>query len=190
MTELIQNNQFMGGKVFLAVRPKLFTFRTKALQDDQHVTMEYIGTLPAVWDLIEKLDEWEEKLNLSHPIDQDQWHMPHKGMQCLVKVNGYANWYNSNNDKERYFDVALVEFPWCKDIGWDKNWHVTLGKSDKPVLARQFDPNIDGQRIDYISDLWIGFKEKDGTSKWLSATAFREMYRQWDISEAEKQEAN
>ena len=171
MTQLIENNKFMGGKVFLAVRPKLFEFRTKEMNDDQHVTMEYVGTLPFVADLIEKVELWEKKLNLAH-----------SGAQTLVKVNGYANWYNSNNDKERYFDVALVEFPWNREIGWDKNWHVTLGKSDKPVLPRQFDPRIDGQRIDYISDLWIGFKTKEGESKWLSSTAFLELCSQWDSS--------
>ncbi|ASZ72616.1 hypothetical protein NELLIE_44 [Arthrobacter phage Nellie] len=182
MPDLIEKNKFMGGKVFLAVRPKLFQFNSKENQDNQHVTMEYIGTLPSLWDLLQKIDEWEEKLNIAVPIDKTQWHMPHRGMPCMVRVNGYANWYNSNNDKERYFDVALVEFPWNKEIGWDKNWHVTLGKSDRPVLPRQFDPSIDGQRVDYLDTLWIGFKTKDGESKWLSADGFRELYKQWDES--------
>ncbi|USL89125.1 hypothetical protein SEA_CASSEROLE_43 [Arthrobacter phage Casserole] len=171
MPELIENFKFMGGKVFLAVRPNLFHFHSEEKQNDQHVTMEYIGTLPYIEGLNIQIKKWEQKLGLDEK------------RQCLVRVNGYANWYNSNNDKERYFDVALVEFPWNRAVGWDKNWHVTLHKSDKPVIPRQFDPTIDGQRIDYVDTLWIGFKTKDGESKWLSADGFRELYKQWESHE-------
>jgi hypothetical protein len=84
-----------------------------------------------------------------------------------VKVNGYANWYVSNNDKDRYFDVALIGFKEYPELTYSKNWHITLDKSDKPTKPRQFDIEKDGFRYDVCDDLWIGYKDTNNEPRWI-----------------------
>jgi hypothetical protein len=95
------------------------------------------------------------------------WHQMFGCGPVTVEVNGYANWSATNNADRRYFDVALVGFREYPELTYQKNWHITLGKSDKPIKPRQFDHERDAFRYDVCDDLWIGYKDANNKPQWI-----------------------
>lgn len=136
---------FEGSKVFIALRPKIFGI------ENEHVTLEYLGSFVEWNYLLARCTEWQWQLNL--PV--------------TVEVNGYANWFNSNNDVPRYSDVALIGFKGNQELTFSKNWHITLDQDNKPVKARQFDKDEDSFRYDVCNELWVGYKDFEGNAKWI-----------------------
>jgi hypothetical protein len=137
---------FQGSRVFIGLRPKIFN------TDDEHITLEYVGTFP----------EWN-----ALTAKCERWHRTFGYGPVTVEVNGYANWAATNNGDSRYFDVALVGFKEYPELTYAKNWHITLGKDTKPVKPRQFDRDNDAFRYDICDDIWIGYKDMNGDSRWL-----------------------
>lgn len=138
---------FQGSRVFIGLRPKIFENI-----EDQHITLEYVGSYPEWNSLTSKCEKWRKQF---------------ADMPVIVEVNGYGNWSATNNGDSRYFDVALIGFRDYPELTYSKNWHITLGKSSTPVKPRQFDRDADAFRYDICDDLWIGYKDKDGKSQWI-----------------------
>lgn len=138
---------FQGSRVFIGLRPNIFE-----RVENQHITLDYIGSYP----------EWNTLLHQCA-----LWHQRFGNGPVTVEVNGYANWFSSNNEKDRYFDVALIGFRDYPELTYLKNWHITLGKSDTPVKPRQFDKERDAFRYDHCDDIWIGYRDPNGEAKWL-----------------------
>jgi len=138
---------FQGSRVFIGLRPKIFEG-----VEDQHITLEYVGSFPEWKELIMKCERWANQFAY---------------MPVTVEVNGYANWSATNNGDSRYFDVALVGFKEYPELTYSKNWHITLGKDTKPIKPRQFDRDLDSFRYDICDDLWIGYKTKAGDTAWI-----------------------
>jgi hypothetical protein len=142
--------KFRGRKVFLALRPFIFEH-----VDNQHVTLEYLGDDIEWNSLVERANHWSEVFgNFDLPVE--------------VAVNGYANWIATNNKVDRYFDVALVEFPGFPATNFLKNWHITLGMDTKPIKARSFNREVDQHHRDYVGQLWIGYTDENGGKCWVT----------------------
>jgi hypothetical protein len=148
MNDLERLSYFQGSRVFIGLRTNIFE-----KVENEHVTLEYVGSFPEWNYLLDRCRNWENTF-LYKPV--------------RVSVNGYANWYNSNNNEDRYFDVALVQFDGRPQFSMLKNWHITLEKSDSPVDSRSFDKYQDAFRYDDCTDIWIGYKDREGNQKWIS----------------------
>jgi hypothetical protein len=120
--------------------------------EDEHITLEYVGSYPEWKELLMKCEAWANKFAY---------------MPVTVEVNGYANWLATNNGDHRYFDVALVAFREYPELTYQKNWHITLGKDTKPIKPRQFDIMKDVDRFDICDDIWIGYKKPTGETAWI-----------------------
>jgi hypothetical protein len=141
------NNAFMGGRVFIALRPGLFPHHKIPYE---HITVEYIGTLPVFSTLISKLNMWKETFD---------------GMPIQVHVNGYANWLAGG----KFMNVALIDFPDKPELNYRKNWHITLEKSEHeldPIMMSEWDNN---ELYSVCDQLWVGYQDKDGTKHWISS---------------------
>jgi hypothetical protein len=139
----LMTKHFMGRGVFIALRPNIFG------HDDEHVTLEYLGHDPSIWQMREAIKKW---------------HNQFAGLPVTVAVNGYANW----SAKDDYHNVALIEFREYPDISYIKNWHITLESSRNPLRPYQFDRDEDAFRYDYCDRLWIGYKDAvTKEKKWI-----------------------
>lgn len=138
---------FQGSRVFIGLRPKIFDSI-----EDEHITLEYVGSFPEWKELLMKCEAWANKFAY---------------MPVTVEVNGYGNWIATNNGDHRYFDVALVAFREYPELTYQKNWHITLGKDTKPIKARQFDIMKDADKFDVCDDIWIGYKKVTGETAWI-----------------------
>lgn len=162
---------FMGTKVFIALRPDIFG------RPDEHVTVEYIGHFPEWNSLLTKIQDWETKLGLERdPNVKDYAPDP-----LRVKVNGYANWCA----KDEYHHVALVGFPSNLDLSFSKNWHITLESSPEPLESFMFDKHEDAFRYDDVTELWLGYKDVDNNKKWVTVRNAKHLVKQLGTTNGE-----
>lgn len=167
MTIKIPVPKFQGRRVFIGLRPKIFEN-----VENEHITLEYVGSFPEWSVLLDKCETWYRRFGFG-PV--------------TVYVNGYANWAASNNEDNRYFDVALVGFREYPDLNYTKNWHITLGKSNQPVKPRQFDKDADAFRYSICDDLWVGYKDENNEAQWIRylgsvGTLFpEELDKEWQL---------
>lgn len=136
---------FNGTKVFICLRTDIFGV------EREHITLDYIGAFPTWDDLLDKCNEWEDKLtDFSRPAGE-----------VGINVTGFANWKTN-----LFYKVALVEFEGLPALSRSKNWHITLEQSEKPFNSM---PVITQDTLsDTVYGLWVGYADKLGNKRWIS----------------------
>lgn len=159
---------FMGTKVFLALRPDIYG------HEDEHVTVEYIGHFPEWNNMLERIIHWEGQFGFEdNPNKRIEYGKRYPTGVLEVRTNGYANWCAKNE----YHHVALVGFPDNLDLSFSKNWHITLESSTAPIKSWTFDKDADFFRYDHVTELWVGYRDKDNIRRWVTAKNAKHLVR-------------